>query len=209
MQSRIRLDCVAVGGGSDTYIFTLTVSQGGDSNTLTSAPIALPVRTWHLVAVVYDGDTGLATLYVDATSAGTTSGTVVTLTSQPYGYLNLTGASHSAIDFLDSYVYMQDMTGVWVGHALTGTELTALYAAGAGLNGPPWTTVTEPTAWWDFDDAGRTDGTETFVDSTAALNLTPSGSIAQIEGLIDYAVIKTGFVRTLETEVTATFAYTT
>jgi hypothetical protein len=208
MQSRIRLSCNAVGGGGDEYTFTITVSQGVDSNTVTSAPVSMPLRTWHHIAVVYDGNTGLASVYVNAALLATTSGTPVTFTTQPYGYLELTCASHSAIDYLDSYVFIHDMTGVWVGHALTGAELTTLYNGGAGFNGPPWTGITVPTAWWDFDDAGRIDATENFLDAIAAIELDPSGSIVQFEGLIDFGVIRTGFNRTLETEVISNFAYT-
>lgn len=207
-QSRIRLSMAATGGGADTYTFTATLSQGVASNTGTSSAIALPLRTWHHVAVVYDGNTGFVSVYVDAVLAVTTSGTPVTLTTQPFGYLNMTGAAHSALDYLDSYVYMQDLTGVWVGHALTGAEMTALYNGGAGFNGPPWGSITEPTTWWDFDDSGRVDAAENFVDSVQGLELDPTGFTVQLEGLIDYGVVKTGFNRTLETDVTAVYAYT-
>jgi lipocalin len=208
MQSRIRLTCEAVGGGADTYTFTLTVTEGVLTSTMTSAPISMALRSWHHIAVLYLGDSGTCQLYIDTTFIGGTSGDTVTLTPQPYGYLNMTGAAHSVIDYLDSYVYMQDMTGVWMGHALTEAELIALYNSQAGFNGPPWDSITVPTAWWDFDDADRIDATEAFVDVIAAIELTPGGSIVQLEGLIDYGVVKTGFVRVMETAVIADFAYT-
>lgn len=208
VQGRIRISMAAVGGGSDEYTFTVTVTEGALTSTMTSTPISLPLRTWHHVAVVYSGDAGTAQLYVDATFIGGTSGDTVTLSTQPFGYANFTGAAHSTLDYLDSYAYLQDLTGVWVGHALTTGELTELYNGGAGFNGPPWGSIAEPTAWWSFDDAGRIDATENFVDSISSIELDPSGSIVQLEGLIDFAVVKTGFARTLETDVIAAFAYT-
>lgn len=208
-QSRIRLRCVAVGGGADTYTFQVTITQGVASNTGTSSAVAMPVRTWHHVAVIYDGDTGFASIYVDTVLVGASSGTPVTLTSQPFGLFNATNATQTPAALLDAYACLQDMTGVWVGHALDGAELAVLYGGGTGFNGPPWTGITTPTAWWDFDDAGRIDATENFVDSISGIELDPSGSIAQLEGLLGgFAVIKTSLMRIVETEVIADFAYT-
>lgn len=208
VQGSISLACSAVGGGSDAYAFSLTVTQGGDSNDFTGVNVSLPLRTWHHIAVIYDGSTGLASLYVDAALVATTSGTPVTLTPQPYGEINMRNDGFALPSYADGYVYFQDLTGYWIGHGLTGVELTALYNSGNGLNGPPWTSVTAPTVWWGFDDAGRTDATEAFIDAQLGVELWPDGSCPQIEGLIDYAILKNGFQRDNSTDILASLAYT-
>lgn len=186
-------------GSPNDYLVSLTVDDGTDSNTITDEPVSMTIRTWNLIAVVYNENTGLASVYVNAVLVGTTAGTPVAIGPQPSGRVFLQNSAGDVLDAQSRYVFLQDFTGAWVNHALTGAEITALYNSGTGLNGPPWGSVTPPSVWWNFDDAGRLIGSENFVDSIIGALLAPSNSAPQIEGLSGFSVIKTDLNTELST----------
>lgn len=123
--------------GNPSSKLTFTVAAGSGSATVSSGS-ALSNSTWYMVTFTYDG-TNL-TIFLNGTSDGTNAtgiGAVNTITQgTTLGYFGAYA--------LLPYTGLIDAVGVWT-RVLSGSEITQLYNAGAGLD-YPFGASTSPTS---------------------------------------------------------------
>ncbi len=104
----------------------LSIRGGGPTETLVVDPVTFDT-SWHMWTVVYDGATGLASLYRDTVLLGTTAVNVQLASATD---ADITFDGNTAVESL------VDLFGAWLTYSLTPAEITSLFNGGLGRTWP-------------------------------------------------------------------------
>lgn len=125
-----RLGALNVSGS--TYQVLFGVGTGGGSDYTTSFNTTLNTSTWYMFTFVYDSSAHSNTIYVNASSLGTDTGAPASITA---GTANFRIGWFNNPSSTDGSTGTFDECGFW-SRALSSSESTSLYNAGAGLAYP-------------------------------------------------------------------------
>jgi len=117
-----------------TLRLQLFLDQTGNATTYEtlSKNVDLGTGTFKYVAVTWTASTKVATFYVDGSSIGTHTGSVVSSIFNGTGNFNIGKNGGDGTAYFDGMI---DEAGIWT-RALTSTEITSLYNGGSGKSYP-------------------------------------------------------------------------
>ena len=144
----------------------------------------LTAGTWYHICSVYDASAGSCVIYVNGSSIGTIGSLKTSLYNgdAPFQLGATTGGSGTSAGFFDGLI---DQFGIW-SKTLTGTEVTALYNSGLGIE---YATVavhgTLPTSLVSYWELGEASGTRD--DSKASNDLADGNTVLSGIGAIQTA----------------------
>ncbi len=159
---------------------TVVISDGVTPKSITLAAGTFAVGQWSTIIVNHDRDENM-TCYIDGVQTGTPINISAVGSIEP-GELLLGRYAYSSSGFFEGKID----NAFFINRLLTADEITWLHNTGqwrqyaeCGVAGNDGSTLTDFTAFWEFDDAD-----DLGADSTSAgVDLTPQGTPTQGEGI--------------------------